>query len=81
MSKVNIFFYVLAVVSFLYNVIRTSDTLIDIGKDFDNYVYVYVGQKEYTKENVIKYYKQVLRYVNYFIFFYDFENIESIIDE
>lgn len=75
------FFYIIAIGSFIFNVFRTNNVLLDIGNNFDNRVYVYIGQKEYSKENIIKYYKQVLRYINYFIFFYDFENIETIINE
>lgn len=75
------FFYIIATSSFIYNMCRTSNTLLNIGNDFDNHVYAYIGQKEYTKENVMKYYKQVLRYVNYFLFFYDFENIETLLNE
>lgn len=79
MKKINLIFYILAIISFQFNIFSTSNTLKNIGNDFNNDVYLYIGQKEYSKEIILKYYKQTLRYINYFIFFYDFERIEETI--
>ena len=78
MNKVTIFLTLIASICFLLCNANKYDVLEEITSDFDNTTYIYIGCKEYTKESVIEYYKQVLRYVCYFIYFIDIKNLESV---
>ena len=81
MSKVTAFLFIIASVCFILCNIKKYDVLKDITDDFDNSTYVYIGCKEYTKENVLKYYLQVFRYICYFIYYIDIKNMETIVIE
>lgn len=75
MKKVNMFLTIVAIICFVLCVIKTHKTLLNITSDFDSSVYIKIGEKDYSKETIIEYYKQVFRYIYYFIFFFDIRSI------
>ena len=81
MNKITTFLCIVAIGCFVLCNVKKHKLLKEITNDFDQEVYINIGHKEYTKEVLIKYYKQVLRYINYFIFFYDFESLDTVIYE
>lgn len=81
MNKITTFLCIVAIGCFVLCNVKKHKLLKEITNDFDQEVYINIGHKEYTKEVVIKYYKQVLRYINYFIFFYDFNSLDTVIYE
>ena len=79
MKKVIVVIYILGVLSFCFSVFRTKNALYNITTDINSSIYLEIGQKEYTKENVYIYYKQAIRYVIYFIYFVDIENLSTVV--
>ena len=76
MKKIDLFFIGLGAICFLLCFGKTFQTFKKINDDIPVEVYLEVGQKHYTKENIIKYYKQVIRYICYFIYFIDYNDYE-----
>lgn len=71
MKKIEFVLIALAIMCFCFCFVKTFNTFKKINNDIDSETYIDIGQKQYTKEYVVKYYKQVARYICYFIFFID----------
>ena len=78
MSKIIHFIYLIAGICFVCCFIKTFNTFNKITTDVDESVYISLGNKEYDKDIVIKYFKQIFRYIIYFIYFYDIENMDTV---
>ena len=78
MKKIMVLIYITAIFCMMITMFKTRDTLYEITNDFNNNIYLEVGLKEYNKENVVLYYKQVVRYLIYFIYYVDIENLETV---
>lgn len=78
MNKVIVILYLVAIFCFSFSIIKTKDVLKNVTTDIDSTVYLDIGHKEYTKESILGYYKQVLRYVVYFIYFIDVEDLKGV---
>lgn len=75
MKKIMVLIYIIGLCCFVLSTVKTKDTLGNITRDFDSSIYIALGHKEYNKDVVVSYYKQVLRYLLYFVYFIDFENL------
>lgn len=78
MNKVIVILYLVTIFCFSFSIIKTKDVLKNVTTDIDSTVYLDIGHKEYTKESILTYYKQVLRYVVYFIYFIDVEDLKGV---
>lgn len=78
MKKIIVIIYIIALFCLIISVFKTKDTLYEITNDFNNDVYIELGVKEYNKENILLYYKQVIRYLIYFIYYVDIFNLETV---
>lgn len=70
--------YVIALLCFAISIFKTKETLENISTDINTSVFIEIGHKNYTKENIVGYYKVVMRYIIYFIFFIDIEKLETV---